>query len=179
MPVSKTAASKRRVSKKKKSSQKNPPRKTSTYNRASKVHQDMLRNSSLSFAQATRKRKIDGRTVLHHFRSEFEKDLSGRIKARPNDRKRQILYIPGFDPGQQIPVRTKSASERRVVGRWMAALNAAGRGDFSKMDKFPRNKSIGGVLLPTNKNEVQRMLKALAEKESPFEGLYRTLARPS
>jgi hypothetical protein len=178
MPVSKTAASKRRKSKKK-SPRKNSPRRSSTYNRSSQVHQDMRRNPSLSFAQALRKRKIDGRTVLHHFGSEFEKDSSGRIKARPKGRKRQTLYIPGFEPGQQIPVPTKNASERRVLGRWMAALNAAGRGNFSKMDKFPRNKSIGGVRLPTNRNEVQRILRALAEKEYPFEGLYRTLARPS
>jgi hypothetical protein len=58
-------------------------------------------------------------------------------------------------------------------------VNAAGRGDFSQMDKFPPNKTIGGVRLPTNRNEVQRILKALAEKESPYERLYRTLARPS
>ena len=174
MPVSKTAASKRRKSKKK-SSRKNPP-SNSTYNRASKVHQDMLRNSSLSFAQAVRKRKIDGRTVLRHFGSEFEKNSSGRIKARPKGRERHILYIP---PGQQILVPTKNASERRAVGRWMAALNAAGRGDFSKIEKLPRNKLVGSVRLPTNRNEVQRILKALAEKESPYERLYRTLARPS
>ena len=177
MPVSKTAASKRRKSKK--SSRKNSPRKTSIYNRASQVHQDMLRNPSLSFARAIRKRKIDGRTVLHHFGSDFEKDSSGRIKARSIGRRRQTLFIPGSEPGQEIPVPTKNASERRSVGRWMEALNAAGRGDFSKIDKFPRNKSIGGVRLPTNRNEVQRILEALAEKESPFEGLYRTLARPS
>jgi len=139
----------------------------------------MLRNPSLSFAQAARKRRVDPRTVLHHFRSDFEKDSSGRIKARPKGRKRQILYVPGFEPGHEIPISTKNAGERRVVGRWMEALNAAGRGDFSKMDKFPRNKLIGGVRLPTNRNEVQRILKALAEKESPYEGLYRTLARPS
>jgi len=178
MPVSKTAASKRRKTKKK-PSRKNSLSKTSTYNRSSKVHQDMLRNSSLSFAQAIRMRKIDGRTVLHHFRSEFEKDSSGRIKACPKGRKRQTLYIPGFEPGQQIPVPTNNATERRVVGRWMAALNTARRGDFSKMDRFPRNKSIGGVRLPTSRNEVQRILRALAETKSPFEGLYRTLARPS
>lgn len=178
MPISKTAASKRRKSEKK-SSRKNPPRKSSTYNRASKVHQDMLRNASLSFARAIRKRKIDGRTVLHHFGSDFEKDSSGRIKARSIGGGRQTLFIPGSEPGQEIPVPTKNASERRVIGRWMAALNAARSGDFSQMDKFPRNKSIGGVHLPTNRSEVQRILEALAEKESPFEGLYRTLARPS
>jgi len=178
MPVSKTAASTRRKSKKK-SSRKNTPRKSSTYNRASQVHRDMLRNPTLSFARAIRKRKIDGRTVLHHFGSDFEKDSSGRIKARSIGGGRQTLFIPGSEPGQEIAVSTKNASERRVVGRWMAALNAAGRGDFSQMDKFPRNKSIGGVRLPKNTNEVQRILNALAEKESPFEGLYRTLARPS
>jgi hypothetical protein len=139
----------------------------------------MLRYPSLSFDQAVRRRKIDGRTVLHHFGAEFEKDSSGRIKARPKGRKLQTLYIPGAEPGQEIPVSTKDAGERRLLGRWMTAVNAAGRRDFSKIDKFPRNKSIGGVRLPTNRNEVQRILKALAEKESPFEGLYRTLARPS
>jgi len=178
MPVSKTAASRRRKSKKK-SSRKNSRRKSSTHNRASLVQQDMLRDPSLSFARALRKRKIDGRTVLHHFGSDFEKDSSGRIRARPIGRRRQTLFIPGSEPSQDIPVPTKNASERRVVGRWMKALNAAGRGDFSQMDKFPRNKAIGGVRLPTNRNEVQRILNALAEKESPYERLYRTLARPS
>lgn len=178
MPVSKTAASRRRRSKKK-SSRKNSPRKTSTYNRAALVQRDMLRDPSLSFARALRNRKIDRRTVLHHFGSDFEKDSSGRIKARSIGGRRQTLFLPGFEAGQEIPVPTKNASERRFVGRWMKALNAAGRGDFSKMDKFPRNKSIGGVRLPTNRNEVQRILKALAERESPYERLYRTLARPS
>ena len=178
MPVSKTAASRRRRSKKK-SSEKNPPSKSSTYKRSFQVHQDMLRDPYLSFARAIRKRKVDRRTVLHHIGSQFEKDSSGRIKARPKGRKQQILYIPGFELGQEIPVATKNARERRVVGRWMAALNAAGRDDFSKIDKFPRNKSIGGVRLPTSRKEVQSILEGLAEKESPFEGLYRTLARPS
>jgi hypothetical protein len=178
MPVSKTAASRRHKSNKK-SFRKNSRRKSSTYDRASQVNQDMLRNPSLSFARAIRKRKIDGRTVLHHFGSDFEKDSSGRIKARSIGGRRQTLFIPGSEPSQDIPVPTKNASERRLVGRWMKALNAAGRGDFSQMDKFPRNKTIGGVRLPTNRNEVQRILEALAEKQSPYERLYRTLARPS
>ena len=178
MPVPKTAASKRSKSKKQFSRKKlswTPP----AQERAEQVHRDMLQNPSLSFTRASLKRKVDPRTVLHHFGSDFEKDSSGRLKARSIGRKRQTLYIPGAEPGLDIPVPTKNASERRFVGRWMAALNAAGRNDFSQMDKFPRNKSIGGVRLPTNRNEVQRILKALAERESPFERLYRTLARPS
>jgi hypothetical protein len=139
----------------------------------------MLQNPSVSFTKASLKRQVDPRTVLHHFGSDFEKDSSGRIKARPSGRKQQTLFIPGFEAGQEIPIPTKDGRERRLVGRWMAALNAAGRGDFSKMDKFPRNQTIGGVQLPTSKREIQRILEALAEKESPYEGLYRSLARRS
>ena len=178
MPVSKTAASKHRKSKKK-SSRKPSSQKFSPRKRASLVRGDMLRDPSLSLARTARKRKVDPRTVLHHFGSDFQKDSSGRIRPRPNDRKHQTLFIPWFEPGEDIAVPTKSARERRLVGRWMGALRAAGRGDFSKMDKFPRNTSIGGVTLQTSRTEVQRILEALAEKESPYEGLYRTLARPS
>ena len=163
----------------KKSRRKSSSRRSSPRKRASLVRGDMLRDHSLSLAQAARKRKVDPCTVLHHFESDFQKDSSGRIRPRPNDRKRQTLFIPWFEPGEDIAVLTKSARERRLVGRWMAALRAAGREDFSKMDKFPRNTSIGGVTLPTGRKDVQRILEALAEKESPYEGLYRALARPS
>ena len=61
----------------------------------------------------------------------------------------------------------------------MDALNTAGRGDFSKIRKFPEGKSVGGVRLATNDHEIQLILDAMAEEESPFEGLYRNLARPS
>jgi hypothetical protein len=178
MPVSKTAASRRRKSQKK-SSRKDSKRKLSTRQRAELVYRDMVRDSSLSFARAAIKHGVDRRTVLQHLGSNFEKESSGRIKARPKGRSRQTLYIPSSEPGQQTPVPTRNAAERRLLGQWMAALNAAGRGDFFEIDKFPRGKSIGGVPLPTARKEVQRILEALAEKESPFEGLYRTLARPS
>jgi hypothetical protein len=47
------------------------------------------------------------------------------------------------------------------------------------MKKFPRRQVIGGVRLATGPKEVQRILTALAEEESPFEGLYRTIVRRS
>jgi len=59
----------------------------------------------------------------------------------------------------------------------MAALNSAGRNAWSKMKNFPRGKRVGGVLLPTNPAEIQQILRSLADKESPFEGLYRTIVR--
>jgi hypothetical protein len=147
--------------------------------RAYLVRRDMLRNSSLSLTRAARKRKIDPRSVLKHFPTDFQKNPSGRFKVRPNDRSRQTLHIPGFEPGEEVPVPTKSARERRLLGRWMGALKAAGRDDFSKMNKFPRDLVIGGVRRPTKKADIQRILNSLAEAESPFEGLYRTIARPS
>ena len=104
---------------------------------------------------------------LHDGTADFTKDSSGRFKARSIGRKRQTLFIPWFEPGQEIPVPTKDARERRLLGRWMAALNTAGRSDFSKIDKFPRNTSIGGVTLPTSRKDVQRLLEALAERNLP------------
>ena len=154
-------------------------RKLSTDERASLVHADMLQNPSLSLRRAARKRRIDPRSVLGLLRTKFRKDSSGRIKARAIVPSRQTLYIPWFEPGEEMPVPTKSRSERLLVGRWMADLNAAGRGDFSKIDKFPKNKVIGGVRLPTKIADIQRILNSLAQRESPYERLYRTLARPS
>jgi hypothetical protein len=153
--------------------------KASARDRSFQVLRDMERNPSLAFTKAARNREVDPRTVQKHVRSGLQKDSSGRIKVRPNDRLRQTLFIPGTDPGEEIPVPTSSSHERRLLGKWMAALNYAGRGDFSRIRAFPRGQSIGGVSLPTSDYEIQRILDALAEAESPFEGLYRTIAGPS
>jgi hypothetical protein len=109
MPVSKTAASRLRKSKKK-SSRKHSSRTSSAQRRAAQVHRDMLRDRSLSFARAARKRKVDPRTVLHHFQSDFEKDTSGRLKARSIGRKRQTLYIPWFCDQISLPFQVLSTS---------------------------------------------------------------------
>jgi hypothetical protein len=139
----------------------------------------MRRDASLVFTTAARKRGVDPRWVLKHLGSAFRKDSSGRVKARSSDRRHKTLHIPSASPGVSIPVITKNVRERRLLGEWMAALNAAGRGDFSRMKKFPRRQAIGGVRLATGPKEIQRILNALAEEEFPFEGLYRTLVRPS
>jgi len=154
-------------------------RQAATRSRAIQVKGDMLRNPSLTFTQAARNRDVDPRSVRKQLSSVLFKDSSGRIKARSSDRFHETLHIPSTQPGVSIPNPTKSRRERRLVGRWMAALNDAGRGDFSKIRKFPKGQSVGGVRLPTDIHEVQRILNALAEEESPYEGLYRTLARPS
>ena len=145
--------------------------------RARQVQTDMLEDPLLPFKRAARKRGIDPRTVLKHFPGGFRKTSSGRMIARAVTGNRKILYIPWFEPGEVIPVPTKSKTERLLVGRWMAGLNAARDGHFFKIDKFPKNTVIGGVRLPTSRAEIQQILESLADSESPFEGLYRTIAR--
>jgi hypothetical protein len=147
--------------------------------RAEGVVADMLGNPSLSFTAATRKRKVDARWVLKHLGSKFRKDSSGRIRAKAINKRHKTLYKPTATPGVSIPVVTKNKRERRLLGKWMGALNAAGRNHWSKMMKFPKGQKVGGILLETDPNEVQAILLALAEEESPYEGLYRRIARPS
>jgi hypothetical protein len=141
------------------------------------VLSDMLRNPSLTFTRATLKRGVDRRSARKDLGSALGKDHSGRIKARRSDRIRFTLHIPSVIPDVPIPVSTKNYRERQLVGQWMDALNDAGRDDFSKIDRFPRGQVIGGVRLPTSRDEIQRILDAMAETENPFEGLYRSLAR--
>lgn len=166
------------------SARKPTPRKSSKYSqktsqeRSRLVIEDMLRKPSLSLSKAARKRIVDPRTVVRHFPGRFRKSSSGRIIARAVARRQKILYIPWFEPGQVKPIPTAGKSERLLLGRWMAALNSARPGDLSKIDKFPKNKKVGGILLPTKHAEIQQILLNLAEQESPFEGLYRTIVRP-
>ena len=157
----------------------NPSRRGSSAfkKRARQVQTDMIEDPSLPFKRAARKRRIDPRTVLNHLPSGFRKDSSGRIIARALPKRQKLLYIPWFEPGEVKPIPTKSEADRLLVGRWMTALNAAGHDRWSKMDRFPRGTRIGGVLLPTKRAEVQQILVSLADRESPFEGLYRTTVR--
>jgi hypothetical protein len=104
-------------------------------------------------------------------------DSSAWSKAPDVSGRQKVLYVPWFESGELKQIPTKSKAERLLVGQWMAALNAAGRDRWSKMNRFPKGKRIGGVLLPTKHAEVQQILVSLADRESPFEGLYRTIAR--
>jgi len=172
----------RRAQARERSASGNPSRRSNisdTRDRALHVLADMHRNPSLTFTQAARNRDIDPRAARKQLGSALRKDSSGRIRAAASDRFHKTLHIPSKKPGVRISISTKNLRERQLVGRWMAALNAAGRGDWSKLKKFPRGQVVGGVRFPTGTHEVQLILNALAEEEAPFEGLYRSIARPS
>ena len=53
-------------------------------------------------------------------------------------------------------------------------MKEAGRGDFARLNRFPKGTYINGVRLPTRAYEVQKLLEALENSESPFERLYAT-----
>ena len=61
-----------------------------------------------------------------------------------------------------------------MVGEWFAAIKEAGRGDFSRMNRFPKRTFIDGVRLPTAAYEIQKILEAMENSESPYEQLYAT-----
>jgi hypothetical protein len=140
---------------------------------------DMAANPSLVFTTTAHKRGLDPRWVLREFGSQLKKDSSGRIRTKVRVRRRKTLHIPTATPGVRTHVATRNKGERKKVGKWMAALNAAGRGDFSKMKKLPRKLVIWGVRLETSPKKVQEILVALSEEESPYEGPYRSIGRPS
>ena len=140
---------------------------------------DMAADSSLVFTPTAHKRGLDPRWVRREFGSQLEKDSSGRIRIKTRSRRRKTLYIPTATPDVRTPVATRNKRERKQVGKWMAALNAARLSDFSKMKKLPRKLVIGGIRLETSPKKVQEILVAMAEQESPFEGLYRAMGRPS
>lgn len=136
---------------------------------------DMAADSSLVFTPTAHKRGLDPRWVRREFGSQLEKDSSGRIRIKTRSRRRKTLYIPTATPDVRTPVATRNKRERKQVGKWMAALNAARLSDFSKMKKLPRKLVIGGIRLETSPKKVQEILVAMAEQESPFEGLYRSM----
>jgi len=145
--------------------------------RGERVLATMLHDPSLSFTATARKHKVDPRWVLKHLGWKFRKDSSGRIRAKVRNSRYKTLYKPTSTPGVSVPVVTKNKGERQQLGQWMAALNAARSNHWSRMARFPKGQYIGGVLLETDPKEVQEILLALAEQESPFEGLYRTIVR--
>src|SRR5439155_6027252 len=105
------------------------PRSLSARSRSLQVLSDLRRDPSLTFSQAAENRSVDRGTARKYISSSLRRDESGRIKARPNDRMRETMFIPSPKPNEQIPVHTKSSQERKLVGQWHTALNAAAKGD--------------------------------------------------
>jgi len=88
------------------------------------------------------------------------------------DRYTRRLKIPTTKPGEFRWLRVRGSRKATLVGTWTNALKAAGQGDFSLIDAFPRNTFIDGVRLATSHAEVSRIVEAAAESDQTFEDLY-------
>jgi hypothetical protein len=147
--------------------------KLGTRERLLQVASDIRRDLSLTFTEAASNRGVDGRSRHKYLKKLFYRDATGRIRATKSDNYRETLVIPNTHPGQVTETHTKNSEERSVVGRWIAAINAAAGGDFSKIQAFPKGQSVGGVRLATSPYEVQRILEAMATSGERFDGPYR------
>ena len=145
-----------------------------TRERLMQVASDMRRDPALSFSRAAADRGVSPKSRHAYLKNLFYRAADGRIRPKKPDRYRETLFIPNAQPGQLTEVRTKNSHERSLIGQWQVAINAAARGDFSKIDAFPKNQAVGGVRLATSRAEVQRIVEAMAESEERFEGPYRS-----
>ena len=143
--------------------------------RAKTLHavSDLRRDPDLTPTQAAKNREVSLDSMWKYVGSELKQERpAGRIRVTSSDRLRATLHIPSTKPGVLIAVQTKSSKERYLVGEWFAAIKEAARGNFSRLNKFPKRTFVNGVRLPTGSYEVQRILEAMETAEQPFEHLY-------
>jgi hypothetical protein len=115
---------------------------------------------------------IDRETAETLLPSAFFRDEHGRHQVRESDRYTRTLKIPTTKPGEFRWLRARGSRQASLVGTWNNAIKAAGRGDFSLIDEFPRNVYIDGVRLPTSHREVSKIAAAVADSDQPFENIY-------
>jgi hypothetical protein len=132
-----------------------------------------MRNHGLSFSKAARKWNIHRDTLRSHAKSGLRTLKSGRIVATEKDRIRNTFSKPTTQPGEYHEVTTRNREERQLYAQWRVALDAAARGDWTLIDTFPKHAEINGVRLPTSRPEIQKIIEALEEEGSKFEGPYR------
>jgi len=148
-------------------------RSQSTRAKALHVLSDLRRDAKLTLSQAARNREVSPRSIRKYIGSQLRQERpGGKLRVTTSDRLRATLQIPSTKPDELVPIQTKSSKERYLVGEWFAAIKEAARGDFSRLNKFPKRTYVNGVRLPTGSYEVQRILEAMETAEQPFEHLY-------
>ena len=131
-----------------------------------------LRRKGLSWKDSEEQAGITRRAAERLLPSAFFRDEHGRLQARSYDRYTRTLKIPTTRPGKFSRLRARGNRQASLTGIWNNAVKAAGRGDFSLIDAFPRNLYIDGVRLATSHYEVSRIAAAAAESDEPFEDIY-------
>lgn len=167
-PKSRGRASKSRRPNKGNASERSQTRRS----RLLQVASDMRRDNTLAFTQACHNRGVNPQSRHRHVTALFYKDASGKVRPRKTDSYAQEISIPSTRPGVSIHFVARGSKERQLVGEWFAALKEAGGGDFTRLSTFPKGTFVDGVRLPTGAYEVQCILEAMEDSESPLEELY-------
>jgi hypothetical protein len=150
-------------------------RSESTRAKALHVLSDLRRDPKLTLTQAAKNREVSPRSIRKYIESQLRQERpGGKLRVTASDRLRATLHIPSTKPDVLIPIHTRGSKERYLVGEWFASIIEAGRGNFARLNRFPKGTFIDGVRLPTGPYEVQKILEAMENSESPFERLYRT-----
>jgi hypothetical protein len=148
-------------------------RSQSTREKTLHVLSDLRRDPNLTVSQAAKNREVSVPSIRKYIGSQLkQKRPGGKLRVTSSDRLRVALHIPSTVPDVLIPIHTKSSKERYLVGEWFASINEAGRGDFDRLNRFPKSVVIDGVRLPTEANQAQQILEAMEGTETPFERLY-------
>ena len=135
-----------------------------------------LRRDGVSGRDARKQSGVTIQTAQRYFPKAFFRDPSGHLHVTDHDRYVEQFLLPTTQPGKFEIVRARGDRERSLCGRWLNAVKAAGDGDFSPIDNFPKNVFIDGYRLSTSHYVVQRIDEAVSEEpEHKFDELY-TLA---
>jgi hypothetical protein len=131
-----------------------------------------LRRHGDTWKDAEEQAHITRRIAKRIFPRAFFADERGQVQAREYDPYTRRMKIPTRNPGEFTWLSVRGSHKASLVAHWNNALKAAGRGDFSLIDAFPKNVLVGGVRLPTGHKEVTRIVSAASESDKPFEDIY-------
>ncbi|MGO9519262.1 MAG: hypothetical protein ACLPND_19690 [Candidatus Korobacteraceae bacterium] len=135
-----------------------------------------LRRQGLTWKDAEQQSGISRRVAERFFPRAFFRDERGQLQVHGYDPYVRKLKIQTTEPGKFRRLRARGSHKASLVGTWSNAVKAAGHGDFSLIDAFPRNIVIDGVHLATSHDEVSRIAAAAAESDKPFEDIYDALS---
>src|ERR1035438_2786375 len=131
-----------------------------------------LRRQGLTWKDAEQQSGVSRRIAEPFFPRAFFRDERRQLQVRQYDPYTRHLNIATNKPGEFEVVHARGNRQASLVGTWNNAVRSAGGGDFSLIDAFPRNVSIGGIRLPTSHKAVSRIAAAAAEGKNPFEDIY-------
>jgi hypothetical protein len=131
-----------------------------------------LRRQGNTWQDAARLSRSSRNAAQRYFPRAFAKDEHGKLQVSLHDFYTRHVQVQTSVPGKFRLLRARGDRKATLVAIWNNAVKAAGRGDFSLIDQFPRGVFVDGFRLVTSHDAVTRIAKAGAESKNPFEDIY-------